>query len=124
MLPDDENFDILGWWKANGLKYPIMQKIARDFLAIPISTVASKSSFSTSGRILTPHCSKLRLDTLEELMCVQDWLWSDMKGNQFYNKFLIFLSMLIDTYYLFNRPVMNCGGYDGIFIEHLRDSVN
>jgi len=57
-LLDDENFDILGWWKANGLKYPIMQKIARDFLAIPISTVASESSFSTSGRILT-HRSKL-----------------------------------------------------------------
>jgi hypothetical protein len=59
-LPDDENFDILGWWKGNGLKYPVMQKIARDFLAIPISTVASESSFSTSGRILTPHRSKLR----------------------------------------------------------------
>lgn len=80
-LPDDENFDILGWWKANGLKYPIMQKIARDFLAIPISTVASESSFSTSGRILTPHRSKLRSDTLEALMCVQDWLWSDVKGS-------------------------------------------
>ena len=74
-LPDDENFDILGWWKANGLKYPVMQKIARDFLAIPISTVASESSFSTSGRILTPYRSKLRSDTLEALMCVQDWLW-------------------------------------------------
>jgi hypothetical protein len=85
VLPDDENFDILGWWKASGLKYPIMQMIARDFLAIPISTVASESSFSTSGRILTPHRSRLRSDTLEALMCVQDWLWTDVKGNQIYN---------------------------------------
>jgi len=70
-----------------------MQKIARDFLAIPISIVASESSFSTSGRILTPHRSKLRSDTLEALMCVQDWLWSDVKGNQFYNKFIFFINV-------------------------------
>jgi len=39
-LPDsDKEFDILVWWKANGLKYPILQMIARDFLAIPISTL-------------------------------------------------------------------------------------
>lgn len=56
--------------------------IARDFLAIPISTVASESSFSTGGRILTPHRSRLRPDTLEALMCVQDWLWTDVKGNE------------------------------------------
>jgi hypothetical protein len=39
VLSDDENLDILGWWKARGLKYPILQMIARDLLAIPISTV-------------------------------------------------------------------------------------
>ena len=38
--PDsNEEFDILVWWKTNGLKYSILQMIARDFLAIPISTV-------------------------------------------------------------------------------------
>ena len=35
------NFDILSWWKSSGLKYPTLQSIARDVLAIPISTVAS-----------------------------------------------------------------------------------
>jgi len=64
VLTDDENFDILGWWKANGLKYPILQMIARDFLAIPISTVASESSLSTSGQILTPRRNRLHSDTL------------------------------------------------------------
>jgi hypothetical protein len=39
VLSDDENLDIIGWWKARGLKYPILQMIARDLLAIPISTV-------------------------------------------------------------------------------------
>ena len=35
------NFDILNWWKVNSSKFPILAKIARDVLAIPISTVAS-----------------------------------------------------------------------------------
>ncbi|WOL20391.1 Zinc finger BED domain-containing protein [Canna indica] len=51
----DEEFDILAWWKSNGLKYPTLQKIARDFLTIPISIVASESAFSISAS------SKMRL---------------------------------------------------------------
>ncbi|KAK2646382.1 hypothetical protein Ddye_021577 [Dipteronia dyeriana] len=52
-LPGSREFDVLSWWKLNGIKYPIMSEIARDILAIPISTVASESSFSTSGRIVS-----------------------------------------------------------------------
>ncbi|KAF1881813.1 hypothetical protein Lal_00042522 [Lupinus albus] len=74
-------FDILNWWKTNGAKYPTLQMIAMDLLAIPISTVASLSSFSTSGRFLTPHHSRLHSHTLEALMCLQDWLWSDVRGS-------------------------------------------
>ncbi|KAL8556221.1 hypothetical protein ACS0TY_003862 [Phlomoides rotata] len=64
----------------NSLKYPILQLVARDVLAIPISTVASESAFSTSGRFVSPHCSRLHHDTLEALMCSQDWLWAASKG--------------------------------------------
>ena len=43
-LPYDENdyFDVLGWWKLEGTRYPTLRQIARDILAIPITTVASK----------------------------------------------------------------------------------
>ncbi|KAL5130636.1 Zinc finger BED domain-containing protein RICESLEEPER 2 [Glycine soja] len=34
------NFDILGYWKNIGVKHPTLQRIAKDFLAIPISTIA------------------------------------------------------------------------------------
>ncbi|KAE9603179.1 putative HAT dimerization domain, ribonuclease H-like domain-containing protein [Lupinus albus] len=56
--------------------YPTLQAIAKDLLAIPISTVASESTFSTSGRILSPHRSRLNWTTLEALMCARSWLWS------------------------------------------------
>ncbi|KAK2653230.1 hypothetical protein Ddye_013086 [Dipteronia dyeriana] len=73
--------DVLSWWKLNGIKYPIMSEIARDILAIPISTVASESSFSTSGRIVSTQRNRLLPSTLEAIMCTQNWLSAGKKGN-------------------------------------------
>ncbi|KAJ4787278.1 Zinc finger BED domain-containing protein RICESLEEPER 4 [Rhynchospora pubera] len=33
----DDKFDVLGWWKSNELEYPILSRMARDILAIPIT---------------------------------------------------------------------------------------
>lgn len=49
-------------------------RLARDVLAIPISTVASESAFSTSGRILDDFRTSLTPFMLEALVCGQDWL--------------------------------------------------
>ncbi|KAL8530375.1 hypothetical protein ACS0TY_007421 [Phlomoides rotata] len=65
--------------RLNALKYPTLQLIARDVLAIPISIVASESTFSTGGRFISPYRSRLHHDTLEALMCSQDWLWTEAK---------------------------------------------
>ncbi|KAL4596310.1 hypothetical protein ACB092_12G155100 [Castanea dentata] len=80
VLKRSEDFDILGWWKSNGLKYPTLQRIARDILAIPVTTVASEFAFSTSGRLLSPHCSRLHPKTIEAMMCAQNWLRSEING--------------------------------------------
>ena len=80
VLKRSEDFDILAWWKSNGLKYYTLQRIARDILAIPITTVTSKSVFSTSGRPLSPHCSRLHPKTIEVMMCAQKWLWNKING--------------------------------------------
>ncbi|KAJ4772136.1 Zinc finger BED domain-containing protein DAYSLEEPER [Rhynchospora pubera] len=50
-----QEFDILSWWKTEGRDYPILRRIACDVLAIPITTVASESAFSTCGRVIRPH---------------------------------------------------------------------
>ncbi|KAE8733017.1 hypothetical protein F3Y22_tig00001644pilonHSYRG00324 [Hibiscus syriacus] len=76
----NSELDILSWWKTNGFKYPTLQKIARDILAIPISTVTSESAFSTSGRLVSPHRSRLHPKTLEALMCAQSWLINEIRA--------------------------------------------
>ncbi|CAK8544417.1 unnamed protein product [Lathyrus sativus] len=76
VLPQSSNFDILLWWKLNGIKYPTLRAIAKDILAILISTIASESAFNTSGHILSPHRNRLHWTTLEALMCAKSWLWS------------------------------------------------
>ncbi|GJW01839.1 zinc finger BED domain-containing protein RICESLEEPER 2-like protein [Tanacetum coccineum] len=77
--PRTPDFDVLAWWKVNARDFPTLALIARDVLAIPLSTVASESAFSTSGRFVSPHRSRLHPKTLEALMCAQDWLWSQIK---------------------------------------------
>jgi hypothetical protein len=69
-------FDILNWWKVNSTKFPILSKVARDVLAIPVITVASKSAFNIGGRVLDPFRSSLAPKTIEALVCTQHWLRS------------------------------------------------
>ena len=71
---DTKMFDILAWWKGQSTRFPILCTLARDVLAIPISTVASESAFSTGGRILDDFRSSLTPFMVEALVCTQDWL--------------------------------------------------
>ena len=58
----------------NNNNVPTLRKIARDIFVILVSTVASESAFSTSGRVLSEHRSRLTPEILEALMCSQDWM--------------------------------------------------
>ena len=68
----ENDFDILGWWKLHGPEYPVLSCIARDVLDIQASTVASESSFSVGGRTISDQRNKLKA-----LICLQDWLNAD-----------------------------------------------
>ncbi|RVW15815.1 Zinc finger BED domain-containing protein RICESLEEPER 2 [Vitis vinifera] len=59
VLPRISDFDVLSWWKTN---------------------VASESAFSTGGRMVSKHRSRLHPNILEALMCAQSWLGNEMEG--------------------------------------------
>jgi hypothetical protein len=81
-LPRTQELDIINWWQYAGIKYPTLRKIARDIMAIPVTTVASESVFSTGGRVISPHRSRLAPKTVEGLMCMQAWSRANMLGDQ------------------------------------------
>ncbi|CAD6337042.1 unnamed protein product [Miscanthus lutarioriparius] len=65
--------------KNNATRFPIMSRMARDLLAIPISTVASESAFSSGGRTLDDFRTSLTPTMVERLVCTNDWL----RGNNY-----------------------------------------
>ena len=100
LLPRTQELDIIQWWQHAGLKYPTLRKIARDVLAIPVTTVASESVFSTSGRIISPHRSRLAPSMVEALMCMQAWSQADMLGKCNFYKYVVsfYISYIINLW--------------------------
>ncbi|WOK93755.1 zinc finger BED domain-containing protein RICESLEEPER 1-like [Canna indica] len=72
-----EKLDILSYWAKHHPRYPILGSIARDFLCIPITTVASESAFSCSGRIIDHFRSTIKNENAEALLCLRDWIYGE-----------------------------------------------
>jgi hypothetical protein len=74
LFPQQKNFDILQWCMLHSTKYPTLSRLARDVFAAPATTVASESTFSTGGRVISEYRSRLTSKNVEALICLQDWL--------------------------------------------------
>nr|XP_012575278.1 zinc finger BED domain-containing protein RICESLEEPER 2-like [Cicer arietinum] len=68
-----KSFCALDWWRNNSMKYKILSKMAADVLVIPISIVASESTFSAGGRVIDEFRFKLNEESVEALICGRDW---------------------------------------------------
>ncbi|GJY33031.1 zinc finger BED domain-containing protein RICESLEEPER 2-like protein [Tanacetum coccineum] len=77
-LDKNQKIDILQFWKENQVRYPELAIMARDILSIPITTVASESTFSIGGRIISKYRSSLCSSNAEALLCTRDWIF-DLK---------------------------------------------
>ncbi|GJZ75508.1 zinc finger BED domain-containing protein RICESLEEPER 2-like protein [Tanacetum coccineum] len=70
----DDDFDILLWWKNNTETFPVLSKIAKDVLAIPLSAVGSESAFKAKfGKLVDDFRSSLSPSIVEALVCAEDW---------------------------------------------------
>jgi hypothetical protein len=76
-----DKFDILSWWKTHQDVYHVMSMLARDVLAIQVSTVASESAFGAGGRVIDPFRSRLDPQVVEALICTKDWVSATRKGD-------------------------------------------
>nr|XP_034909733.1 uncharacterized protein LOC118045257 isoform X2 [Populus alba] len=72
----DKVSDVLAWWRVNTPRFPALGKMARDFLAIPISAILSKSTISGEATKVNPSFNGLGPEIIEAFICGQDWLES------------------------------------------------
>ncbi|CAN0838802.1 Putative AC transposase [Linum grandiflorum] len=71
---EESKFNVLEWWKKERGRYKILSKMACEIMAIPITSVASESAFSTGGRAIDSKRASLGKNTVEALLCSEDWL--------------------------------------------------
>ncbi|PIA43528.1 hypothetical protein AQUCO_01900132v1 [Aquilegia coerulea] len=91
----EEDFDVLNWWKANTLKFPRLSKMARGILSIPVTTVASKSSFSAGHRVISDDRSSLSPETVQALLCLGNWLRVYFSSSSHEKVSKIFINIII-----------------------------
>ena len=61
------------WWKNNQTKFPILSKIARDYLAMQASSFLLERGLSSSGFTVTDMRSRLHPMTVRSLMVLKSW---------------------------------------------------
>lgn len=104
-----KDLDVLSFWKGNCTRLPILSSMARDILAIPITTVASESTFSMGGRILNKGRSSLLDENIEALVTTKNWLTGydgkDESSTCCYFVFVIVLSHFLSSKLIFSLYV-------------------
>jgi hAT family C-terminal dimerisation region len=69
-----EDEDALGWWKHNADEYPCLARIARDYLAIPATSVPSERAFSSGANLISDKRWSLDDTTIQACLCLKSWL--------------------------------------------------
>ncbi|XP_074296674.1 zinc finger BED domain-containing protein RICESLEEPER 1-like isoform X2 [Silene latifolia] len=70
-----DDLHIFEFWKVNENKYGHLAYLVRDVLSVPLTTVASESTFSIGGRILNKWRSSYLPDNVEALITSCSWLY-------------------------------------------------
>jgi hypothetical protein len=66
--------DVLQWWKTNGVAYPRLSEVARDYLAVPATGAPIERVFSGGTDMVSPKRGCLAPGTIRASLCLKSWL--------------------------------------------------
>lgn len=77
----NEKTEPLEWWKINEPQFPKLACIARDYLAIPATSVPAEQSFSLSKNLITERRNRMLSKTVRECICLKSWWQGPLKNS-------------------------------------------
>jgi len=71
---EPSNINPCDWWKNHKLQYPVLARIAQDYIGIPSTSVPSEQAFSKSGELINKKRNRLGDNAIEACMCLNSWI--------------------------------------------------
>ena len=80
--PEDRRrwINTLDWWRSNETQYPVLSRLVRDILNVPMSIVASESAFSQGRQQLGDNRHSLGSNAMNVLVCLRDWIRAERRN--------------------------------------------
>lgn len=77
---EDDNDAELAYWRNNEYRFKNLARMARDYLAIPLTSTPSERAFS-GARLMIPYTrNRMKPETLERLVLLKSWLKKNKKA--------------------------------------------
>jgi hypothetical protein len=73
-MPLEDQIDPLVWWKVQEYQYPTLSRIARDYLSIQATSVASEQAFSIAGKTISEVRNRLDGESARAILCLKSWI--------------------------------------------------
>ncbi|GLD95989.1 hypothetical protein PINS_up004667 [Pythium insidiosum] len=73
-LTQSKHADVSAWFRANKMVYPRIELMARDFLAIPATSVPSERAFSKAGCVVTERRARLGSESVSAICELESFL--------------------------------------------------
>ncbi|KAF0532306.1 zinc finger bed domain-containing protein ricesleeper 2-like [Gigaspora margarita] len=74
--PVEEDTDPLDWWKVNKRTYPILSKLASDYLSVQATSIACEQAFSLASNTISKTRNRLHSKTSRACLCIKSWISS------------------------------------------------
>jgi hypothetical protein len=74
-----DDIEPLSWWRAHATEYPILSKMAQDYLSIQASSVPCEQLFSIAGNIVSKKRNRLEENTIRACLCLRSWLIEEIE---------------------------------------------